>query len=165
MSPTPAENAKDIKALETKVNDYKDGHAELHRDIAASMATIEATMVTVNATVQDISKTQQDLVPIVEIIKQDIPQIKADQRANNKFRWKGAVVVGIVAVLFTALVGAGVSFMFNKLRNENFITKDDIADIYKFSDSLKPGIAEAAMCEESPNKEKCEAEVKENNGG
>jgi len=164
MSPTPAENAKDIKALEKKVDSFKDGHEDLHRDMTKSVATIEATMASMNSAVQDISKTQKDLIPVIAIIENDIPQIKADQRANNKFRWKGAAVYSIIAVIFTAFIGVSVSFLFNKFRNENFITKDDIADIYKFSESLRPGIAEAASCDNAEDKDKCEKAVKDNSG-
>ena len=168
MSPTTTENAQDIKELDKSVDMYKESHNNIHRQQASSMATMEATLAAINGTVQEVradqklmSATLSGMAPLVDSIsKIDLPALKKEQETNKEFRWRTIGITSVAAVVAIAIVSALVNYGFKSIESEKYIERDEIQNIYKFSESLGVSEVETYICEDDED-ENCEKEEKE----
>ena len=125
MSPTSAQNAKDIKELREDYTDFKEDHIKSTAQVTTTLTMINDTLKEVRSDQKDMAQTLNNLAPVVHSISTEkIPKIEQEQEKNKKFRWRSVGVAGILTIIFIALVTAGFAWGFRQIGDNETNGKD-----------------------------------------
>jgi len=151
MSPTPAQNSKDIKELRDDYTEFKEENIKTSAQISTQLSTVCDKIDEMHKDQKDMASTLNNLVPIVRSVSEvEIPTIKAEQEKNKSFRWKSTGVASLAIILFVAFVTAGFAWGFRKIDNA---PKEDMQEIKALIKKTNGAATADEEKEEKPKKD------------
>ena len=145
-STTPLEDVKsEIKDIWATIDGIKANCGNQVLSDTRTIVALQSQVQNINATTDSISKDQKDILKllytihpaIITLTDIEIPELKKQQAEITKFRWKFSVVYGIGILILSAIITASVGALIKRQWEDKFVDREEISDIYKFTESLR----------------------------